>query len=73
MASSVRPSGPAERQAAVEQLMLAEASLGEVEAAINKSALPEDEKAGLWLLGWSLTGSPGITHHELQQRLAPAG
>ena len=69
MASSGRPPLRGDRQEAVEKLMRADVSMAEVEGAIDKTDLPEDEKAGLWLLGWSLIDSPTTTHEELQQRL----
>jgi hypothetical protein len=70
MASSSTPPSRGDREAEVEHLMRTGTSLARVEDAIDKIELPEDEKAGLWLLGWSLLDSPKTTHEELQQRLA---
>ena len=73
MASFGTPPSLGERQQAVERLLQADVPLAEVEGAIDETDLPEDDKAGLWLLGWSLLDSPTTTHEELQQRLAAVG
>ena len=42
------------RREEVEELMDHGTPFGQVEDAINAAALSDDEKAGLWLLAWSL-------------------
>lgn len=47
-----------------------------VERAIEVTRLPEDERAALWLLAWSLAGGGEVRHVEGAKpglRLAPAG
>jgi len=73
MATSGTPPSLGDCQEAVQRLLQAEATLAEVEGAIDETDLTDDEKAGLWLLGWSLTELPTTTHNELQQRLTAAG
>jgi hypothetical protein len=51
----------------VEALMEVGEPFAAVERVIDSTPLPEDERAALWLLAWSLEGG-GQTH-----RIAPAG
>jgi hypothetical protein len=53
----------------VEQLMATRAPFDEIEDAIDDAKLPNDHKAALWLLAWSLR-EPGLQLREARHTLA---
>ena len=57
----------------VEALMEAGMSFAAVERAIEATRLPEDERAALWLLAWSLDGGAAGAPPRPALRLAPDG
>ena len=56
----------------VEELVRADTPFHEVEATIEEADLPPDEKAALWVLGWSMVGLEAKDQAP-ERPLAPVG